>query len=36
MAGLAERTGKARGRTFDGTVTLLLILARERDPSLAG
>ena len=31
-----ERTGKARGTDLlDGTVTLPLILARERDPSLA-
>ncbi|MCD6014624.1 MAG: Trans-hexaprenyltranstransferase [Solirubrobacterales bacterium] len=37
VAGPAERTGKARGADLlDGTVTLPLILARERDPSLAG
>jgi len=37
VAGPAERTGKARGADLlDGTVTLPLILALERDPSLAG
>ncbi len=36
VAGPSERTGKARGTDLlDGTVTLPLILARERDPSLA-
>ena len=36
VAGPAERTGKPRGTDLlDGTVTLPLILARERDPSLA-
>jgi geranylgeranyl pyrophosphate synthase len=36
VTGPAERTGKARGTDLlDGTVTLPLILARERDPSLA-
>jgi geranylgeranyl pyrophosphate synthase len=36
VAGPAERTGKARGTDLlDGTVTLPLILARERDPALA-
>ena len=36
IAGPASRTGKARGTDLlDGTVTLPLILARERDPSLA-
>jgi geranylgeranyl pyrophosphate synthase len=36
VAGPAERTGKARGTDLlDGTVTLPLILARGRDPSLA-
>lgn len=36
VAGPAERTGKARGTDLlDGTVTLPLILARARDPSLA-
>jgi geranylgeranyl pyrophosphate synthase len=36
VAGPAERTGKHRGADLlDGTVTLPLILARERDPSLA-
>jgi geranylgeranyl pyrophosphate synthase len=36
VAGPVERTGKARGTDLlDGTVTLPLILARERDPSLA-
>ena len=35
-AGPAERTGKHRGTDLlDGTVTLPLILARERDPELA-
>jgi geranylgeranyl pyrophosphate synthase len=35
VAGPAERTGKARGTDLlDGTVTLPLILARERDPAL--
>jgi geranylgeranyl pyrophosphate synthase len=37
IAGPAERTGKARGTDLlDGTVTLPLILARGRDPELAG
>jgi geranylgeranyl pyrophosphate synthase len=37
MAGPPERTGKARGTDLlDGTVTLPLILARERDSGLAG
>jgi geranylgeranyl pyrophosphate synthase len=37
VSGPPERTGKARGTDLlDGTVTLPLILARERDPSLAG
>ena len=37
VAGPPERTGKARGTDLlDGTVTLPLILARERDRSLAG
>jgi geranylgeranyl pyrophosphate synthase len=37
VSGPAERTGKHRGTDLlDGTVTLPLILARERDPSLAG
>jgi geranylgeranyl pyrophosphate synthase len=37
VTGPPERTGKARGTDLlDGTVTLPLILARERDPSLAG
>jgi geranylgeranyl pyrophosphate synthase len=37
VAGPPERTGKARGTDLlDGTVTLPLILARERDPSLGG
>ena len=37
VAGPAERTGKARGTDLlDGTVTLPLILARERDERLAG
>lgn len=36
VSGPAERTGKSRGTDLlDGTVTLPLILARERDPSLA-
>jgi len=36
VAGPAERTGKHRGTDLlDGTVTLPLILARERDPELA-
>jgi geranylgeranyl pyrophosphate synthase len=36
VAGPPERTGKARGTDLlDGTVTLPLILARERDPVLA-
>jgi geranylgeranyl pyrophosphate synthase len=36
VAGPPERTGKARGTDLlDGTVTLPLILARRRDPSLA-
>lgn len=36
VSGPAERTGKARGTDLlDGTVTLPLILARERDPALA-
>jgi geranylgeranyl pyrophosphate synthase len=36
VAGPASRTGKARGTDLlDGTVTLPLILARERDPALA-
>jgi geranylgeranyl pyrophosphate synthase len=35
VSGPAERTGKPRGTDLlDGTVTLPLILARERDPSL--
>jgi geranylgeranyl pyrophosphate synthase len=35
VAGPTERTGKARGTDLlDGTVTLPLILARERDPAL--
>ena len=35
--GPAERTGKHRGTDLlDGTVTLPLIIARERDPELAG
>ena len=35
VAGPPERTGKARGTDLlDGTVTLPLILARERDPEL--
>jgi geranylgeranyl pyrophosphate synthase len=37
VSGPAERTGKHRGTDLlDGTVTLPLILARERDPALAG
>ncbi len=36
VTGPVERTGKARGTDLlDGTVTLPLILARERDPGLA-
>jgi geranylgeranyl pyrophosphate synthase len=36
IAGPPERTGKARGTDLlDGTVTLPLILARQRDPELA-
>ena len=36
ISGPAERTGKARGTDLlDGTVTLPLILAAERDPSIA-
>lgn len=36
VSGPAERTGKRRGTDLlDGTVTLPLILARERDPELA-
>ena len=36
VTGPPERTGKARGTDLlDGTVTLPLILARERDPALA-
>src|SRR5204862_3448122 len=36
VTGPPERTGKARGTDLlDGTVTLPLIFARERDPSLA-
>jgi geranylgeranyl pyrophosphate synthase len=36
VSGPAERTGKPRGADLlDGTVTLPLILARERDPQLA-
>ena len=36
VSGSAERTGKHRGADLlDGTVTLPLILARERDPALA-
>jgi geranylgeranyl pyrophosphate synthase len=35
VAGPPERTGKARGTDLlDGTVTLPLILARDRDPAL--
>jgi geranylgeranyl pyrophosphate synthase len=37
VSGPAQRTGKHRGTDLlDGTVTLPLILARERDPALAG
>ena len=37
VGGPAERTGKARGTDLlDGTVTLPLIIARERDPGLGG
>ena len=37
VSGPAERTGKHRGTDLlDGTVTLPLIFARERDPELAG
>jgi geranylgeranyl pyrophosphate synthase len=37
VSGPAERTGKHRGTDLlDGTVTLPLILARERDPAMAG
>jgi geranylgeranyl pyrophosphate synthase len=37
VSGPAERTGKHRGTDLlDGTVTLPLILARERDPEVAG
>ena len=37
VSGPVERTGKARGTDLlDGTVTLPLILARERDSELAG
>jgi geranylgeranyl pyrophosphate synthase len=37
VSGPAERTGKHRGTDLlDGTVTLPLIIARERDPELAG
>jgi geranylgeranyl pyrophosphate synthase len=37
VAGPPERTGKHRGTDLlDGTVTLPLVLARERDPALAG
>jgi geranylgeranyl pyrophosphate synthase len=37
VSGPPERTGKARGTDLlDGTVTLPLILARQRDPELAG
>jgi len=36
VSGPAERTGKHRGTDLlDGTVTLPLIIARERDPALA-
>jgi geranylgeranyl pyrophosphate synthase len=36
VSGPVERTGKSRGRDLlDGTVTLPLILAREREPELA-
>ena len=37
VSGPVERTGKARGTDLlDGTVTLPLIVARERDEALAG
>jgi len=37
VSGPVERTGKSRGTDLlDGTVTLPLILARDRDPGLAG
>ncbi len=37
VSGPVERTGKSRGTDLlDGTVTLPLILARERDDELAG
>jgi geranylgeranyl pyrophosphate synthase len=37
VSGPPERTGKPRGADLlDGTVTLPLIVARERDPELAG
>lgn len=37
VSGPPERTGKARGTDLlDGTVTLPLIIARQRDPDLAG
>jgi geranylgeranyl pyrophosphate synthase len=37
VSGPVERTGKSRGTDLlDGTVTLPLILARERDPELVG
>jgi geranylgeranyl pyrophosphate synthase len=37
VTGPTERTGKARGTDLlDGTVTLPLILARDRDPEVAG
>ena len=37
VSGPVERTGKARGTDLlDGTVTLPFILAREREPELAG
>ncbi len=37
VSGPPERTGKPRGADlFDGTVTLPLILARRKDPSLTG
>ena len=36
MSGPAERTGKHRGTDLlDGTVTLPLIIAREKDPAIA-
>ena len=36
VSGPVERTGKSRGTDLlDGTVTLPLILAREREPELA-